>query len=161
MPTQILLSDLTNGSTVNEEWTGSGVFDVLIAAVNENIKIQYDQGRITGTDYANVYLASMQAVIAQSMQFLLEKKGKEVQVDSGIKQQEVMDSQIALYNRQKDSFDDNKYQKVLEAQMNYQSMIFGEAGTEPPILTIGGEAAVNDVFNKITGNDPNLKLYPE
>lgn len=160
MATVISINELTDGSIVSDVWVGTGIFDVLIAAVNENIKIQYDQGRITGSDYANVYLASMQAVIAQSMQFLLERKGKEVQVDTGLKQQEVMDSQIALYNRQRESFDDNKYQKLLEAQMNYNSMIFGEADS-PVVLGISGEIAVNDIFNKITGNDPNVKTYPE
>lgn len=160
MATVIDLNDLTNGSVVGDEWVGTGAFDVLMAAVNKNIELQYDSGRITGTDYANVYLTSMQAVIAQSMQFLLEQKGKEVQVDTGLKQQEVMDAQIALYNRQKESFDDNKYQKVLEAQLNYNSMIFGEADS-PVVLGISGEVAVNDIFNKITGNDPNVKIYPE
>lgn len=160
MATVISLTELTNGSTVNSEWVGTGVFDVLVAAVNENIKIQYDEGRITGTDYANVYLASMQSVIAQSMQYLLEHKNKQVQVDNGLKQQSVMDAQIALYTRQKDSFDDNKYQKLLEAQMNYNSMIFPEAAN-PVVLGISGESAVNDVFNKITGRDPNVTLRPE
>jgi len=155
MPTTIVLTDLTDGAVVNGVWTGTGIFDVLISAVNENIKVQYDEGRITGNDYANVYLASMQAVIAQSMQFLLESKLKASQVDSSAKQQEVMDSQIALYNRQRQSFDDNKYQKIFEAQLNYNSMIFGEADT-PVVLGVGGEIAVNDVYNRITGNDLNL-----
>lgn len=160
MATVINVTDLTNGAIVGDEWQGTGIFDVLINAVNDNIKIQYDQGRITGTDYANVYLASMQAVIAQSMQYVLEKKNKEVQVDNGLKQQEVMDAQIALYNRQRESFDDNKYQKLLEAQMNYNSMIFPEAAN-PVVLGISGESAVNDIFNKITGLDPNVQLKAE
>lgn len=160
MATVISIDELTDGSVVNDRWTGTGIFDILIAAVNDNIKIQYDEGRITGSDYANVYLASMQAVIAQSMQFVLEKKNKQVQADNGLKQQEVMDSQIALYNRQRESFDDNKYQKLLEAQMNYNSMIFPEADT-PVVLGISGENAVNDIFNRITGKDMNVNIRPE
>ena len=57
--TEINFSDLTNGKVVTNgtemEWNGSGVFDKLMAAVNKNIKIQYDEGKIKGVDYANVY----------------------------------------------------------------------------------------------------------
>lgn len=167
MAADIVLTDLTNGSVVSEEWVGTGVFDVLMHAVNENIDLQYQQNRITGTEYAEVYLGSMQAVIAQSVQFLLQEKVQEAQVDkiadgilTSTKQREVMDAQIALYNRQKDSFDDNKYQKVFEAQLNYNGMVFQDA-TTPDVLDVALEAQVNDVFNKITGNDPTLKTMPE
>jgi len=81
MATDILLSDLTDGSTVAGEWSGNGVFDVLMKAVNDNIKIQYDAGRLTGTDYANVYLGSVQSVIAQSMQYVMQEKEVEARVD--------------------------------------------------------------------------------
>ena len=78
----ILLTDLTNGSLdVNNEWTGTGVFDKLIAAVNKNIEGQYNLGRIKGADYANVYLGSIQSVIAQSMQYVLQEKLQEAQIE--------------------------------------------------------------------------------
>lgn len=167
MAVDIVLSDLTNGSVVNGEWKGTGVFDVLMEAVNSNIKIQYDANRIKGTDYANVYMTSMQAVIAQSMQYLLQEKVQEAQADkiqdgivTSTKQRDVMDSQIALYDRQRESFDDNKYQKLFEAQLNYNGMVFQDAAT-PDVLGIALENRVNDVYNKITGTDPNLTNVSE
>ena len=75
------LDVLTNGTTQNNEWSGTGIFDVLTNAVNKNIEIQYNKGRIKGADYANVYLSSMQAVIAQSVQFLQQKQLTEAQID--------------------------------------------------------------------------------
>lgn len=165
----ISLAELTNGSVdgTSGEWQGTGVFDVLIKAVNDNIEIQYDKGRIRSTEYANVYLGSMQSVIAQSIQFLLQEQLQEANIDktqdsllTAAKQRDVMDSQIALYDRQKDSFDDNKYQKVLEAQLNYNGMVFQDAAN-PDVLDVALENRVNDVFNKITGNDPNLETMPE
>ena len=83
MTTDIVLTDLTNGSLdpATNEWTGTGVFDVLVEAVNKNIEGQFNLGRINGTDYANVYLGGLQSVIAQSMQYLLQEKQVEAQTD--------------------------------------------------------------------------------
>lgn len=79
--TQIELTDLTNGLIVNQEWQGTGVFDTLMAAVSKNIEVQYNKGRITGANYADVYLGSMQAVLQQSVEFLLRKDLTEAQID--------------------------------------------------------------------------------
>lgn len=82
MATDITLGDLTNGHlNSSNEWDGSGVFDILISAVNKNIEGQYNKGRITSTDYATVYLGGLQSVIAQSMQYILEEKQVESQTD--------------------------------------------------------------------------------
>ena len=80
MATAIEIVDLTNGDIVNQEWAGTGVFDTLVSAVNKNIELQYIQGRITGQDYANVYLGAMQAVLGQSIEFLLRRDLTEAQI---------------------------------------------------------------------------------
>ena len=77
----ITIQDVTNGSAQSGNWLGTGVFDKLIEAVNKNIEIQYLNGRITGSDYANVYLGSMQAVLAQSVDFVLREKLTEAQIE--------------------------------------------------------------------------------
>lgn len=81
MATEIEVSDLTNGNVVNQEWVGTGVFDTLMAAVNKNIEVQYQKGRITGTDYAQVYLGALQSTLQQSVEFLLRKELTEAQTD--------------------------------------------------------------------------------
>jgi hypothetical protein len=96
MATEIEIVDLTNGSVVNQEWVGSGVFDALMAAVNKNIEIQYQKGRITGQDYAQVYLGALQSTLQQSVEFLLRKDLTEVQIDDARKDIETKERQMVL-----------------------------------------------------------------
>ncbi len=80
MASDILVSDITNGEILNNEWSGTGIFDVLMVAVNKNIEVQFNKGRIKGDKYADVYLGSMQAVLAQSVQYVLQEKVSEAQI---------------------------------------------------------------------------------
>ncbi len=50
---------------------GDGVFDKLMAAVNAQIGTQYEKGRITGSDYANVYLGAIQSAMQFAIQYTL------------------------------------------------------------------------------------------
>ena len=91
MATDIQITDLTDGVlSPTDEWVGSGIFDKLIAAVNSNIEGQFNKGRIKGADYANVYLGSIQSVLQQSLQYVLQEKQTEAQVDLTIVQKEEM-----------------------------------------------------------------------
>lgn len=92
----IEITDLTNGSVQNNEWNGTGIFDVLINAVNKNIEIQCDSGRITTAEYGSVYSQSIQAVIAQSIEFILRKKLVESQIDNANKDLELKEEQLNL-----------------------------------------------------------------
>jgi len=69
----INISDVTNAG-------GTGTFDVLMAAVGTQVELQYAANRITGSDYANVYLGSIQAALTQSIQFNLQEQLVEAQV---------------------------------------------------------------------------------
>ena len=103
MATDILVESVTNGQLVNNEWKGTGVFDKLMEAVNKNIESQYQKNRIKGADYAQVYLGSIQAVLQQSMQYVLQEQITEAQVD-GIeadnllkaKQLEIAEQELAI-----------------------------------------------------------------
>ena len=91
MATDIQITDLTDGMlATTDEWVGNGIFDKLIAAVNSNIEGQFNKGRIKGADYANVYLGSIQSVLQQSLQYVLQEKQTEAQVDLTIVQKEEM-----------------------------------------------------------------------
>ena len=134
----VKLEELTNGTTVVKEvnglntytWEGTAVFDVLVHVVNENLKIQYDEGRIKATDYAQAYIGGLQACITESMKYILQK-------DNLIKDEELKQANIDLLNRQKEGFDDNKYQKLFEAQMNAWALMFssGLLTTQPSIIS--------------------------
>ena len=87
---QIDIKDFSNGQidTTNPQdpsWEGTGIFDVIIKAANENIKIQHKTSRITGAEYAEVYLGTMQSAISEAMKFILNKKT----IEKGLEAQDV------------------------------------------------------------------------
>ena len=132
------LEELTNGTTVVKEvdglktftWEGTAVFDTLVRMVNENLKIQYDEGRIKATDYAQAYIGGLQTCVTESMKYILQK-------DNLIKDEKLKQANIDLLNRQKEGFDDNKHQKLFEAQMNAWALMFssGLLTTKPEIIS--------------------------
>lgn len=60
------LRQLTTG-----EVSGSGVFDSLMRSVKAHLKEEYDANRLTGSDYATVYMNSIQLVLSTSSQYTL------------------------------------------------------------------------------------------
>ena len=129
------INDFSNGSIDNSnpqdpKWEGTGVFDIIMKAANENIKIQNQVSRITGAEYAEVYLGTMQTAISEAMRFMLNR-------DQSTKDLEVKQANIDLLNRQREGFDDNKYQKLFEAQMNAWALMFssGLLVTKPSIIS--------------------------
>ena len=87
---KIDINNFSNGQidTTNPQdpkWEGTGVFDVIIKAANENIKIQHKTSRITGAEYAEVYLGTMQSAISEAMKFILNKKT----IEKGLEAQDV------------------------------------------------------------------------
>ena len=50
--------------------TGEGMFDDLMEAVNAHLSAQYDLERITGSDYATVYLGATQSAMSSAVQYL-------------------------------------------------------------------------------------------
>ena len=86
--TDIQIDSLTNISN-------DGVFDKLMAAVNRQIESQYLNNRITGSDYANVYLGSIQAVLQHSMQYVLTEQLTEAQIE-GIAAENALKAQQLL-----------------------------------------------------------------
>ena len=95
----INVTELTNGTTVVKEvdglntptWEGTAIFDVLVRIVNENLKIQYDAGRIKATDYAEAYIAGLQTCITESMKFIKEKDN--LNKDIEVKQAQILSMQ--------------------------------------------------------------------
>lgn len=67
------LCPMTVDSLTTEVVGGSGVFDKMMKAVNAHLTDQFEKGRITGGDYAKVYLGSVQTVMQQAIAFLVAK----------------------------------------------------------------------------------------
>ena len=68
MTTLITIDSITDGNV-----EGEGSFDKLMKSAQAHIMLEMNAGRIIGTDYANVYLGTLQAAMAQSVQFELSK----------------------------------------------------------------------------------------
>jgi hypothetical protein len=84
-PETISITDLTEGTL-----SGSGAFDRMMAAVNVQLKKQFNDGRITGDQYAVAYQNAIIAVLANATQFTL---GKDQAKWQAIKAQ--MDARVA------------------------------------------------------------------
>ena len=172
--TTIKLTDLVDGSVNSTKpdlpfWEGTGVLDVLIMAINSNVKIQLDTLRITNEQYAEVYMGLMQTAMAEAIKFLLNKDAidkdlelKQAQIAKINAEKSLIEAQLALYpeqqakdlevkqanidllNRQKEGFDDNKYQKLFEAQMNSWALMFssGLLTDKPTIISNDSASAL-------------------
>ena len=71
--TDIAYSTLSNATTVGtgNSTDGTGNFDNLMKVVTLHLEKQFTDGRITGTDYATVYLGAFQSTLAQAVSFTL------------------------------------------------------------------------------------------
>lgn len=138
------------------EWSGSGVFDKLMHAINGNILVQYESGRIKGPEYAQVYLGSMQTAVVEAMKFMLTKDQiakdldlKQAQIDKLNDDKLTSAKQRDLYQRQIEGFDDNKYQKLFESQLSSWGLMFSSGMlTEKPSIITGDE--VSKLYTKLT-----------
>ena len=140
----VTIDELTSGVQVdsNHVVTGDGVFDDVMETINTHIVAQYSAGRLKAENVATLYVGIVPMALSESIKFLLQRK-------TNTQQLRVLAAQEALYIRQKEAFDDNKYQKLFEAQLNYNGMVFQDADA-PDILDVALEQKVNDVFNRLT-----------
>lgn len=67
--TVITLANITEGTL-----EGAGAFDTLMRANKLHLENEFQAGRIKGTEYASVYLGSLESVMRTSMEFLLQRE---------------------------------------------------------------------------------------
>lgn len=93
----INFSEVTNATAAGN---GTGHFDTIMKSALLHIKKEYDENRIKGSDYANVYLGTIQSAMQQAIQFALQEQMTEAQIaateaDTAIKQaQSTKDLQV-------------------------------------------------------------------
>lgn len=73
-----LTTNIVNTSNVI---TGDGLFDDLMEANTAHLDAQFQLGRITGTDYATVYLGALQSAMRQAVAFLIGRDKTNAEVD--------------------------------------------------------------------------------
>ena len=72
---------------------GTGIFDQLMKSVKAHLKEEYDEQRIRGSEYTQVYLGSLQSAMAQAIQWQL---GAQIAAN----QAELINEQITNANKQ-------------------------------------------------------------
>lgn len=72
-PAIALPAQPTNADLTAATLEGSGTFDTIMRAINAHLKNEFDKSRITGAEYAKVYLGSMEAALGNAVQFLLQR----------------------------------------------------------------------------------------
>lgn len=82
------------------EIAGTGVFDVLMKSVKNHVQEEHTKSRITGKEYATVYLEALQSTMAQSIEYLLRAKTLGFELDNLGKQGVLTDAQRALIEAQ-------------------------------------------------------------
>jgi len=69
----LTIANLTAGVSTdgNNVVTGTGIFDDMMETVNAHMAAQFNLGRITGSDYATVYLTAIQATVQQAVAYTI------------------------------------------------------------------------------------------
>lgn len=52
---------------------GSGAFDALMKSVKSHLQVEFDAGRIRGTDYSNAYVQAIEATLAHASQIAISQ----------------------------------------------------------------------------------------
>lgn len=139
-------SDITSGEVLSKDysgenrlyWEGLGVFDIFMKSIDENLRVQYDNGRIVGESYATAYIQLVSLALDKALQLasanaelklkISEMEIKERQVEDELSltplKQENLRAQTKVYDRQVEGFSDNLKLKLMEAQLNAFAMIY-------------------------------------
>ena len=141
----------------------TGNFDELMKTVTLHLEEQFNAGRITGTDYATVYLGALQSVLAQAVTFTLNMNKANKETDL-LTQKEITEfaqtgktssvlpdassvsgKQITLFTEQAKGFKwnaENKYLKTLLDAYAINVSVSKEADSATAILQ-GGTATTS------------------
>lgn len=170
----ITIASLTTNIATSATYvvTGDGVLDDIMETVNAHLDAQFKLGRITGTDYATVYLGAMQAAVAQAVQYTmgLEKTNAEVslltQKDITEFAQTNQTSKVAantlstqgrqqnLYTEQAKGFQWNADQKYLKTLLDAWSINISTAGVAATGVTAINETGTGNINTQITNAEP-------
>ena len=114
----VIITPITNEDLTTEVVDGTGIFDELMTAANAHLDSQFKNERITGTQYAEVYLGQLQAVLANAVQFLIERDKTYLNNLLINAQIELANKQVELAEKQLEQAD--KQLELLEKQIELQ-----------------------------------------
>ena len=137
MATLPAIAPISNADLTTKVVNGTGIFDELMTAAHNHLDQEWGKQRITGTQYAEVYLGQMTAVLQQSVAFLVQRDAiylnnllTQAQIDKANKELALLDKQIELIEAQIASQEANNTliaQKVKTEKAQIQDIVDGEA----------------------------------
>lgn len=136
MATLPAITPISNEDLTTKVVNGTGIFDELMTAAHAHLDQEWGKQRITGTQYAEVYLGQMTAVLQQSVAFLVQRDAiylnnllTQAQIDKANKELALLDKQIELIEAQIASQEANNTliaQKVKTEKAQIQDIVDGE-----------------------------------
>ena len=94
-PETLDISRITDGTV-----SGRGVLDQLLRTMTAHLNTQYEKNRITGTEYANLYLGAYQATLQQGIALALAKEQQSYEINNLIWEAKVKEAQYGLAVKQ-------------------------------------------------------------
>ena len=170
----ITIANLTAGVSTDASnvVTGTGVFDDMMETVNAHMAAQFNLGRITGSDYATVYLTAIQATVQQAVAYTIGvQKGnaeesllfqKEItefaQTEKTTKTAPTSTSVIGkantLVTEQAKGFQWNADQKYLKTLLDAWSINISTAGVAATGVTAINESGTGNINTQIANAEP-------
>lgn len=142
------INDFTNNTL-----TGNGVFDRMMNAVELHIKDEYNKNRITGSNYANVYLNALQSVLQCATQFTTAIDSSWLELEKLKLEKDRMEIEVEL---KKAELETEKVKlKIAEAQLEQekakipliQAQVLTEQAKTKDIIDNGESQYPNEKYN--------------
>ena len=149
-------ANLTQGRTLtvtNNVVSGTGVFDDLMEAVTIHLEAQYQLGRITGSDFATVYLGAMQSALLTQKQ-TTEFAQTLVTGNTTPNANSTMGKQVTLYGEQAKGFKWNADQKYLKTLLDAWAINISTAGVAATNVTAINATGTGNINTQITNAEP-------
>ncbi len=170
----LTIADLTTNVATSATFvvTGDGVFDDLMETVTAHLEAQFKLGRITGNDYATVYLGALQATTQQAVAYILGQEKTNAEVDLlgqkcitefaqtnqvtkiAAHADSIMGKQQTLYGEQAKGFAWNADQKYLKTLLDAWSINISTAGVAATGVTAINETGIGNINTQIANAEP-------
>ena len=172
----VVNANYTQGSALatdaNYVVTGSGIFDDLMESINVHLDAQFKLGRITGAEYATVYVGAMQSALQNAASFALQLEKTNAETALLVQKEitefaqtgqstktlsddmSILGKQRELYEEQAKGFKWNADQKYLDSLLRAWGMNVNTAGVPSTAVTAFGASGVLSINTIIEDGKP-------
>lgn len=155
---------LTDEDLTTRVVDGEGTFDKLMTTLTAHINQQYEEGRIVGTEYANVYLGATNGFLQQAVFYLLNRDKFYIDNLLALKQIELAEKELLIKEQELEQA--KKQNELADAQIKLilQKVKTEKAQTEPTIDgkpidgLVGSQLKLYDKQRQSFDRDAEIKL---